>query len=355
MDRTLKLFARLCRDHLHFLIVVPLLIVVMTWPMLPNMFDAETFWLPTREADVFMKIWDAWYGIRILSGAADFYFTDLLFHPNGVSLNWHALSTPQMFILGTLDQLMPLDDAYTLSNLLIALVNTAAAYIALLAWFRNKWVALAGAVFFGLNQFALGRLHHPDLTTLATIPLSLCALRQGVVNQRRMWFIVSGFLLGVTAFIGMYIFVCLLFTFGIYMFYLATRNWRDPRFWQSIALLLAVSAAIAVWRVYPMVKDREAADEALAKSGGHRQTDLLNFIVNPNQPLVGPVLYPVFQTMPTRNFSDAFVGCLTLLVICFAVFKYRPRQKMAPWLTAALFFLILRSGSNLIIYDHVLL
>ena len=35
------------RKHLHFIVVVGILLVVMTWPTIVYVFDTETFWLPT--------------------------------------------------------------------------------------------------------------------------------------------------------------------------------------------------------------------------------------------------------------------------------------------------------------------
>ena len=33
------------RNHLHFIIIVPLLIIVMTWPTFAHVLDTNTFWL----------------------------------------------------------------------------------------------------------------------------------------------------------------------------------------------------------------------------------------------------------------------------------------------------------------------
>ena len=52
------------RNHLHFIVVVGILLVVMTWPTIVYVFDTETFWLPTDGRDIYMKFWDAWYGAQ---------------------------------------------------------------------------------------------------------------------------------------------------------------------------------------------------------------------------------------------------------------------------------------------------
>ena len=106
----MKSATRTLREHLHFIIIVPLLIIVMTWPTFVHVFDSDGFWLPSHE-DMYMKVWDAWYGKLMLSGQAEFYSADLLFHPNGLSLDFHNFSLPHMFVFGGLQEIIPAANA----------------------------------------------------------------------------------------------------------------------------------------------------------------------------------------------------------------------------------------------------
>ena len=36
---------RALRNHLHFIIIVPLLIIVMTWPTFERVFDTDRVWI----------------------------------------------------------------------------------------------------------------------------------------------------------------------------------------------------------------------------------------------------------------------------------------------------------------------
>ena len=54
-----------------------------------------------------MLFWDAWYLKLLIAGQADFYFTDLLFHPHGVSLVFHNFSLPHMMLFAGLQTFMP--------------------------------------------------------------------------------------------------------------------------------------------------------------------------------------------------------------------------------------------------------
>ena len=52
---------RCLRRHIHFFVIVPILIIVMTWPTFVYVFETDTFWL-LEDNDAYMLFWDAWYG-----------------------------------------------------------------------------------------------------------------------------------------------------------------------------------------------------------------------------------------------------------------------------------------------------
>ena len=67
------------RHHLHFILVMPLLIILMTWPTFFQIFKTDSFWLARQNIDSNMLFWDAWYLKLLLGGQADFYYTDSAF------------------------------------------------------------------------------------------------------------------------------------------------------------------------------------------------------------------------------------------------------------------------------------
>ena len=352
---------RFLRHHLHFISIVPLLIIAVTWPVFPNMFDASTFWLPSIDKDVFMKFWDAWYGKVLLRGQADFHFTDLHFHPTGLSLVFHNFSLPHMFIFGMLQLVMPADAAYSLTHLLTVFANVLSAYVVLLAWFRNKWVALSGAIVFGMHPYLIHHTPHPEVIFLATIPLSLYALHRGIVDRRNVWLVVAALLLGISVFIGMYVFVCLLILLGIYTLWLASTYWRNLWFWRYMALVFSLAAAISLLRVYPMLANQQALGEALDKGNRDlRSEDILEYVVNLRHPHMGPVLSTAFDgfNLPKHG-GHTYFGLTFFAVAAFALISSRRRRQLYPWVAALLFFAIMQLGDKLVIngqsYGDILL
>ncbi len=354
------------RKHLHFLVIVSVLLVLMTWPTIVYVIDTETFWLPSPEQDVLMKIWDAWHTRSILTGEADFYFTNKLFYPIGLSLDYHPLSVAHVTLLAIFQSIMGTSNAYNLVYLLIILAVTLSAYIFLIYLFEHRWLALFGAVIFGFSQHVIVHSHQPDLNIMITFPLSLYALQRGIKEDKWKWTIFCGVMLGITAFLGMYLFVCLLLTLGIFTVCFTYRAWRKPRFWMGMTLLLCVASSISIARVYPMIRNSSNMGEALQKkSGRETDNDLLSYFVSGGHPLLTPVFVEAFQLNASEDLDfheqhrSSYLGYLPLLLIALGLSSAKHRRKMYPWLLLLLPFLILRLGSMLrvngILYPEILL
>ena len=344
------------REHRHFLIVVIGLIIAMTFPTVVYVFRTDVFWLPTGRGDLFMKFWDAWYGKAILSGEADFYFTDLLFYPQGLSLAYHNFSLPHMLIFGLLQAIMPAANAYNLSYLLIIFVTTLSAYVYLLYLFEDKWICLFGAAVFGMSGYVVGRTSQPDVALIATLPLSLYCFHRGVLENRWRYIICAGALTGVTVFIGMYTFVCIVLSLGLYIFYFASSRWNSRTYWLRIIVMVVVIGLISILRIYPMIADSAALDRALDKSGQAEQdNDLLQYFIN----YENPVTMRLFTNRVAQRFiqlrnpplwwNTSYLGYVPLLLIGLGFLRPNTRRKMFPWLLLMLPFLVLRLGSVLTI------
>ena len=344
------------RNHLHFIGVVGLLLIVTTWPTIVYVFDTETFWLPTSGSDVWMKFWDGWRARYIFNGEADLYFTDMLFYPLGLSLAYHPSNVFHMALFAIFQSIMGSSNAFNLIYLLFILTTTLSAYVYLIYVYEHRWLALFGAVVFGFSQHVVGHPNHPDISLLITIPLALYALQRGIGEQNLRWMLLSGFLVGITAFIGLYIWVCLLLTLGMFFLCFTYSKWRQPRFWIGTVLLFAVAGSVSLVHIYPMIRDTSTLDEALKKNLGEESgNDLLSYFVNGGHPLLTPVFVEVFDlnARGELNFREqhksSYLGYLPLLLIALGLSSSDHRRKMLPWFILLTPFLILRLGSMLLI------
>lgn len=351
---------RFTRNHLHFLGVLCLLIVVMTFPTIVYVVNTEVFWLPIDSGDIWIEFWSAWYGNRILAGAESPLFTTLSFFPQGLSLAYHKFSLSHMLVFGALQALLPASNAYNFTYLLIIFSTTCSAYLYLCYVCKDKWGALFGSLVVGLSGYVMGRPMHPGESFLATVPLSLYCLHRGFVESRLRLIAISGVLVGATAFIGWYIFACLLLTVAGYIIYFAIVQWKDRRFWLLAAMLILIVGCIGSFRAYPLLTDAEVLDGILDKAGGREtENDLLQFFINYENPffnrlITNRVLSSIVLLPDPGRWNTSYLGYIPLLLICLGLIRKDSRRRMMPWLLLLLPFLLLRLGSVLTVNGQVI-
>ncbi len=340
----------LLREHRHFVIITTLLTLVMTFPTVAYIFRTDVFWLPTGDIlDVYIKLWDVWYGNQILTGQADRFYTDLIYYPEGVSLANHPLFQLHSFVVTALQLFMPLSNAYSLTHLLIIFSSACAAYLYLFWLLEDKWLSIFGAVVFGISPQVMAHAHWPEIAWIAPMPLVIYSFHRGVRERRMRLIILAGLLTGLTTEVTMYFYVIVVIALGICVFALSTSRWREKAFWLQTALLIAVVALSSTYRLIPMLENREALSTAMAYYGQEeRKNDLVSFVVNPGNPILGPLSDTILHITTDISISKiSYVGFLPLALLSIGLFNKGTRRKMLPWLGLCLVFVVLHLGSNL--------
>ena len=361
------LIASLLRNHWHVLLIVPLVVIAMTWPTFVRIFDSQDYWFHTGHGDFWLEIWDAWHIERVLAGQAELYYTDSLFHPNGVSLVWQLASYPHAALFMLLRKLMPADSAYNLLFLLILCFNAYCGYILIWHLLDDKWIALFGAVVVGASPAILPSNTVPDLIMIGTIPLTIYFFHRQVAEKRWIFAALAGVCAGVTAYIGVYTFVFILMTVGIIAIFLAVSHWKQPAFWRGLLLFAIICGSICSFRFYPMFVDASILKEGLETHLGRvRSNDVMECCVVTGNPFTGDLFRKVFNFPPDseanslrRDNNHAYLGYINLFLLLCAILHKPMRRRLAPWLTVLVCFAILRLGHFLTIngieYRNILL
>ena len=156
----------LLRQHRHFFVVVTLLTLATTFPTIIYVFKTDVFWHPAGTSqDVYIGFWSVWYGKLVLTGQAGPYFTNFVFYPEGLSLATQPIIILHVIAVNLLSVVLPISNAYSLVHLLNIFFCALAAYL-YLAWLcKDKWIALFGAVIFGLSPHVLSHSNHPGIGT----------------------------------------------------------------------------------------------------------------------------------------------------------------------------------------------
>ncbi|MCY3833874.1 MAG: hypothetical protein OXG85_12735 [Chloroflexi bacterium] len=342
---------RACRNHIHFFIIMPLLIIVMTWPAITHGFDANIIALPTRNFDVFQKLWDVWHLEQFLAGRASFFHTDAMFYPLGVSLAFENFSLPHMLSVSLLRTVLPTTQAYTLTYLLIVFTVALSAYLYLNYLLRDRWLATFGAIVFGLSQHVITHAAQPDVNFIISLPLTAYFFQRALHEGRRKHLVFCGFTVGFTAYMSVYIFICVLITLALMILGYAVGRWRERRFWRWMLSLGLIIGLLSAARLAPMLADAGELETALDKTNATEYgTDLLSYFINHRHPLTTPILKSLFQADSTLYAPRAsYLGYLPLALIFIGLSRADCRREMLPWLALALPFLLLRLGSVLTI------
>ena len=353
--------SRRIRYHLPFLIVIPLLIIATTWPAFAQIFDTETIAFPTRSADVYQKLWDVWHGGRFLAGETSFYHSDAMFYPIGASLAYENFSLPHMLSVGLLGAVLPVANAYSLTYLLIVFAVSLSGYVYFHYLFGDRWLATFGAAVFGFSQHVIAHGAHPDVNLIISLPLSAYCFQRGLREGRLRHLICCGAIVGITAFMSLYIFVCALITLALFILCYAIDRWNDERFWRRMLALALVIAVASAGRILPMLADGAELAAALDKNTSYETgTDLLSAFINYRHPITTPLLKALFDAgSPFYEPHTSYLGYLPLALIIIGFLRPSGRRLMLPWLALALPFLLLRLGSVLQIdgiqYPHIVL
>ena len=340
---------------------MPLLIALMTWPTLALVFDTETIAFPSRNYDVFQKLWDVWHGGQFLAGKTSFYHSDVLFYPGGLSLVYENFSLPHMLSVGLLASFLPVSNAYSLTYLLIVFAVALSGYGYLYYLFRDRWLATLGACVFGLSQHVLIHTAHPDINLIVSFPLTLYFFQRGIREGRLRHLVYCGLTVGLTAFLSLYIFICVLITLALLVVCYSFSRWADIRFWLWLPLLCLVIALASAGRLLPILADSEELTSALSKHPNRESgTDLLSYFVNFGHPVTTPILQDLFEVgSPFPRAQTSYLGYLPLALIIIGLLAPGSRRKALPWLGLALPFLLLRLGSVLQIdgqqFSHIVL
>ncbi len=347
-------------EHRHFIIVVTLLTIVMTYPTIVYVFRTDIFALPTGTSeDAFVKIWDSWYGGQVIAGNAHRFYTDLIYYPVGVTLTRHQLFPFYGITVSGLQLFIPFSNAFNLTYLLITFTCVLTAYIYLDWLFKDKWIALLGAVIFGFSLHVTTRPDWPEVAWIAPLPLAIYCVHRGILEKRAALIVLGGLVAGLTAEVTMYLYVVVLITLGLLVGGLAVSRWREKDFWRQ-ALLLTFSVALSsAWRLIPMLQDSAAFETALQWYGdADRSTDLVSFFVSRRHPFLGPSAKAFFKTPDDVQLSNvSYLGILPLLLVISGLLGNSSRRKMLPWLGLFLAFAILVLGSTLIVngvsFEHI--
>ena len=333
-------------------LVYAFLTLALTWPTAAHLTDG---WLAdsTNDPDAFLKLWDIDYLGRMFRGEPEqtFFHTSLLFHPEGLDLTYHTFHVPHMLTAYALRPFLGLIGAYNATSLLLVFFTALSGYVLLRALLprRNRWSswgsALLGGAVFGFSQWVLYNLRHPDLAFLATQALAILFTVRLIRRRQIFDALLAGLMIGLTAYIGLYILVVTGLMLGtVVLIALIRRRGRLP--WGGFALLAVVAAALAAPRLVPMVSGNLGFALTAKYSEYHawESVDLVNYFIPDNHPFFGR-----YFDVPkgAERYHMFYLGWSVIALSFVGLLRRNTRRYAALGIVGALFFMWLALGPKL--------
>jgi len=349
---------------------------LITFPAMHRFHDG---FFGAAEGDKYQFVWIFWWLKHSLLelGRAPF-FTELLYHPTGVSLALHDMS--YFWSLSSVP-LQLFFSAATVLNLFLLIslpLNGLAFYRLALEVTRDHWGALAGSFVFAFCPYLVGRFRvsHVQYVGVFFIPLFLLCLWRYQRDPQPRHLLLAGVWLGLQTLISPYYGVGLGFVFAAFLIYRTLRSrslWRMSGFWRSTLLHAAGTVAIAGLVTAPAVIPALSA-LATGDFEGRVGGTGYDYLEGSSADLVSYLL-PDFTVAPWRGWfltesieqwalslakslhgnlaeKAVYPGWVSWIAVLVALARPGLLRRVWPWLVLAGSFFVLTLGPTLFVHGE---
>lgn len=307
--------------------------------------------IPGGSFDALQNVWNLWwFKYALVDLHSNPFYTDLVYHPTGVSLLFHTFNPFNAILSVPLQMIFGLTVSYNMIILFAFVVAGYGAYV--LAKYVTRDVAaafLAGVIFaFSPSHFAHTAGGHLQVLSIEWIPFYVLFFLKTIKESRRINAFLAAFFFLLTVLCDFYYALYLACFSALYLCY---QLWTDKEKVTNRELMtrlatLAIAATVLIVPIaVPMLTELKYHISPAVETTIEGSADLLGF-VTPS------TLHPLWGTLAqniagkfTGNTAEntVFLGYTALLVAVYSLFRVKERD-IRFWLSVTLFFLILSLG-----------
>ncbi len=342
------------------------LAIAATWPLILNMNTALL-----GSGDGLQNLWNLWWAEQALSrGQFNLYFTELLYHPQGVSLAYHTLVPFSCLLAYPFLALgAPIGIVYNAITLFTTVASGFGMYLLVRDRTQYRLGAFVAGVIFCFAPIRMSRLMYGNVQIYSTqfIPLMVWCIERARYRPRarraphRRYLLGAGLALGLTAWCSLELALGAAILAGLLiLFDLLRRGPRWPRL-RGWLLMVGVTLLVALPVVWPLLRDAPQfpAEANTLASSERNSADLLGLFVpdyetNPlvrriaPQPLKAAIDYVHRVSYGNPYEKSVFLGYVVLLTALASVILVRernaPRREVREWAVVAGIFALLALG-----------
>ena len=329
------------------LLAYGLLAVAMTWPAAARLGTH----LAGGRSDLWVHQWTYWWVKQsIVEGHSPFY-TDLLFHPAGVSLAFHNIAWLNIAAWLPLQAIVGSNTAYSLIFIAVFALNGFSMYLLAREWTGSAAAAFIGGLIYGFWPYTLSHCDHPNMVFVCWVPLALLYLRRTLEKGQKRDAVLTGVFLALTGITRWQLLVMGGVVIGLYLLCKCLTE-RTCRTWRTLGLLALVglvAAALMAPLATPMVVaqlTRTYPEDVFIDQQDTGQADLLAYVLPSHyHPLWGDAAFRLYENLIGNRVRIPFLGYTAIVLALYGTVR---RWRTARfWVLAAIVYIVLALGPEL--------
>jgi len=339
-----------------------LLTLVMSYPVPAQL----TTHLIGDGDDMWVHYWNNWWVERVIQGKNELYHTDLLFHPQGVSLRHQNFAWLNIALWLGIKQLVGGIAAYNLVHLIHIPLSGLSMFLLVRRLTKSTASAFIGGLIFAFLPFRMLDTNHPNMVSTEGFPLFMLFLIRLFEDKRPLRdSIAAGITVAVIGYMRWQLLILAGFMAASYLIYLFF--WKRERWsWQMVpwlGLTAVIGLVLMAPGLYPYLREMTqegVAGELYQLTPEPGKQDLLSYIVPQRQHPLSPLYDRIFvrwSNAAARHVYSAFLGHVLMALAVVAVVARKKGQRIGFWLGLAVLSFVFALGPNLrcnrILYEEI--
>jgi hypothetical protein len=335
------------RRCLSVLLIYVLLAVAMTWPLAARL---KTH-LPGAGDDLWTHQWTFWWVKQSIIDRASPFYTNLLFHPHGVSLAYHNIAWLNIAAWLPLQAIVGSIAAYNLIFIAVFALNGFAMYLLARELTASEPAAFVGGLVYGFWPYTLSHYDHPNLIVVCWVPLALLYLRRTLKKGQVHDALLAALFLALTGLTRWHLLIMGGVIVSLYLLYkcLGEKACRTQRALRLLMLTGLLAGTLLAPFAAPMVVaqlTRTSPQDIFIDEQTSGQTDLLAYVLpSLRHPLWGDAISRFYDNFIVNKVYIAFLGYTAILLATYGAVKNWRGSRF--WVLAAAVYIALALGPQL--------
>ena len=332
--------------------IYALLTVITTWPVVAQV----NTHLISNGDDAWVHYWNNWWVKRVLQQGGDVYYTDLLFHPSGVSLVHHNFAWVNIALWLLLEPLIGGIAAYNLTHLIHIPLCGLGMFIFARHLLKSDGIAFVSGLVFALWPYRVSDLTHPNMISTELLPvLMLVLLRLFEGGKPIRNGAVAGLLLALIGYMRLQLLILagfMMVSFFLYTLVCERELWN----WRVVGGLILAGVVMVVLvapPLFPLVQEQVTGglpDEVYSVDLNDPRFDILARLIPQYQHPLAPLsnwIFPKYASLRLRYRYSAFLGYVATGLAVTGVVARRKKPRTWFWSVLAVLCFVLALGPDL--------